>query len=987
MQLRHVMIKKYFTLLLIFCLFLVIGFEARSQLEVLPNTKWKTLKTNHFEIIFNAEQQEVADLYANKLEKAFIELQKYFRSMPENTIVVINDKTDATNGYATRIPYPHIMVFPVLPGSEEGLAETGDWAFELLTHEFAHILNFEPANGIMEPLRYTFGSIVAPNILLPQWWKEGLSVEIETRIGNHGRLRSAYQDAIIRAMVEDQSFFNFDIAQANESLPSWPEGMRPYLFGSLLWSQIIADHGTQVISELNERHGGRLPFLIAEPARDNIDGTYEQKYKTMQEETAARAQEQLRLLDVLSTTPVVLPSNGFTSVTGPAISMDGRHMALVTEDEANSRAIKIISKENLAQSFMDASVSETATKFNEALIGIAPNDAPPSGSIQRISWYPKSQKIVYDKVDFVNRIERFSDLYSFDLNSKKTEVLTKGLRAREPAVSPNENFIVFVQLEASKTHLALLDIGQSGQKVKKIFSPNLQERISYPIFWDDNTILFSLRKVDGDECLYQIRLDTQTVSLLFPEHKHVRFAKKTSEGLIFNSTLNGVPNLYLADLDLKSSRPITHARTAFFTGDIDPIRKEIFATYMTSRGPRVGTVLQSDWKNIPTTLPKINALFSDRYPPQNTASNLHATSEQTTDNFQIEDYSPKDYLWPQYWIPLISGSSSETGLILQARTSGFDPLKKHSYSIVGSWDTGLNKVSFEGSYLNQTTSLPTGLTLFRRSSYLGTFSNDFTDSGVNLTFLPDVFEYSKNASLQVGFQHIDRNLLGTSLKRSGPFTLFSFSELSQSGMQISPESGKSYYLGASHYIEQSNSSSHTQLLAGGSIFLSKKLPKHHTLLLKSNVFYTPQKISSLLGVSTESLVFVSDNPLPEYILRGYKRGQLFGRNMLAFSTEYRFPLAEVNRGSGTNPIFVKRFSGAFVADSVSTDGAFLNDERAIFETVSTRHFFSSLGTELKLEATLGYIIPIKMIFGYYFAFNAPRGPEGVLGTTFQIPGF
>ena len=45
--------------------------------------------------------------------------------------------------------------------------------------------------------------------------------------------------ALMRAMVNDGTFDSFNIAQANEVLPSWPEGMRPYLFGSLMWSQML----------------------------------------------------------------------------------------------------------------------------------------------------------------------------------------------------------------------------------------------------------------------------------------------------------------------------------------------------------------------------------------------------------------------------------------------------------------------------------------------------------------------------------------------------------------------------------------------------------------------------------------------------------------------------------------------------------------------------------------------------------------------------
>jgi len=231
---------KYFAYSLSF-IFLTAFLPAQAEWVVQPSIEWKTLNTDHFEVIYNAEQQELALLYADRLEKAYEILHKTFSTMPEKTIVVINDKTDLTNGYATRVPYPHIMTYPVLPGPEDSLADTGDWYFELLSHEYTHVLNFEPATGIMKPLRYVFGSIVSPGLLLPRWWKEGLAVQMETSSSNFGRLRSVYQDATLRALVKDNQLGIFALPEINEVLPTWPEGMRPYLFGSVMWSQMVAD--------------------------------------------------------------------------------------------------------------------------------------------------------------------------------------------------------------------------------------------------------------------------------------------------------------------------------------------------------------------------------------------------------------------------------------------------------------------------------------------------------------------------------------------------------------------------------------------------------------------------------------------------------------------------------------------------------------------------------------------------------------------------
>lgn len=983
---------KNFTLgLALFTALFLFPHASIAQLEVSPKIEWKTLTTPHFEIIFNAKQQDLGFLYAQKLEYAYYALHSYFHSFPEKTVVVINDKTDITNGYATRLPYPHIMAYPVLPGPEESLADTGDWAFELLAHEYTHILNFEPANGVMKPLRAIFGNIIAPNILLPQWWKEGLGVDMETRLGNHGRLRSYYQDAAIRAMVEDETFFSYDIAEVNEQIPTWPRGMRPYLFGSLMWSQMTATKGGAIAGALNERQGARVPYFIETPAHELLGQNYSSAYERMMNETVLRVQEQMKTLRESPLTPVIIPQNSFTSVTAPAISPNGKHLAVITEDDTTSRSVKIITKEADDQSFLNAKSADTIEKFNQSFEPNIQKDGPPTGSIQRVSWFPDSEKIVYDKIDYTNRYERYSDLYVYNLTTKKTIALSQGLRGREPSVSTDGNAIVYVKLEASRTHLSLLKLSPSGNPAENqseiLYSGELQDRISYPTFWDQDSILFSLRKIDGSEKLYRYTLSSKNVDLLFPEFENVRFAKKTSEGLLFTSGKSGVLNLYLASPDLKTARPVSHTSTAFLTGDIDPLRKEIFATHITSQGPKVAAILPQDWKNAPQDLPAISSLMADRYPKVSKNETVLTQAQESINQATLEDYSPYGYLWPQYWFPFISGSSSDTGLVLMAQTSGFDPLKKHSYALMGSWDTGLNRGSAEGTYLNQVTSLPFGAVVYKRSSYLGSTVNEIEDFGASASVLPDMFWVSKYTNLQVGWEYLERTTMSSFTRRAGPYMMLNHANYSMSGAQISPENGGGFYLGAYDYLPEEGYLSHSKFLVGGEIYLSKFLPKHHAVMLRTNGIYIPDdSIKPVYGASTDSIVFVPDSPLPQYILRGYSRGQIFGRNLVTVNAEYRMPLLTLYRGSGTDPLFFRRLSGAIIADGAAADGGFINEDGTA-EAINMKRTFLSAGAEARLETTIGYVLPVNLVFGYYFAFNASKGTEGSLGTTLQISGF
>jgi hypothetical protein len=159
------------------------------------------------------------------------------------------------------------------------------------------------------------------------------------------------------------------------------------------------------------------------------------------------------------------------------------------------------------------------------------------------------------------------------------------------------------------------------------------------------------------------------------------------------------------------------------------------------------------------------------------------------------------------------------------------------------------------------------------------------------------------------------------------------------------------------------------------------------MMFRAKGIYTPEKISSIYGAATDSIILIRDNPMPEYSLRGYQRGQIFGKNLINLNLEYRFPIKSIYRGSGTDPIFFKRISGAFIADGASADGAFIDPIENIIENISTNRWFWSAGFETHIETTLGYVFPISFVAGFYQAFNTYRGSESTIGTSIQISGF
>src|SRR4051812_20057161 len=120
---------KSFFLAACICLFFVeYPVISHAQRIGRANEIWKTIKTEHFDVIVNADQLDLGLYYARAAEQAYQNLSGVFSAMTEKIVIVVNDTTDISNGYATRIPYPYIMAFSVPVGDHDALSEAGDWA-------------------------------------------------------------------------------------------------------------------------------------------------------------------------------------------------------------------------------------------------------------------------------------------------------------------------------------------------------------------------------------------------------------------------------------------------------------------------------------------------------------------------------------------------------------------------------------------------------------------------------------------------------------------------------------------------------------------------------------------------------------------------------------------------------------------------------------------------------------------------------------------
>lgn len=958
--------------------------SATAFAQVNPETKWKIHRTPRFDLIFDANHQEIAKATAEHLEEIADTLSKTFSRVPEKTLLVINDYTDLTNGYATALPRNTIVIFPVLPGPLESIYEHGDWSRELILHEYTHILSFEPRRGVMRVLRSVFGNIITPNMLLPRWWLEGVAVERETAETSNGRLRSKAQQAMLRSYEADETLGETTLAQINEtSIPSWPQGARPYLFGSLMWSWMVEQKKSSVIESLHDSYAGRVPYLLDGPAYNFLETSYQGVFQQMMFDLQARLQKQLAVIRQIPTHVTQPLTTGSVETFSPAISPDGLKMVYLAKDETLRRALKILVRPSTQVRFDESqSKSQVTQRLTEDSVDASPlpsrnPDGPPTGTISRISWFPDSKKFVFDRVTEISRYQENSDLWIFDVEKGKTEPLTKAQRAREPNVSPNGQEIVFVQLGPGYTEIAKMDL--QTKQITTLVPRELLSTYSFPTFWNPQEVVFTKRHRSGTEQMLKVNVQTLAMQPVLSGFDSPRFSDNSPLGLLFTSSVSGVPNLYVADTTLKQARPITHTATAISVSTYDSFRKELYVSELTSNGYRIRILPATEMDRLSKhTLPKVTDLFADRYPitpggAPPAAVTAAAGGAPGGVTLSEEDYSPYGYLWPTYWIPSLSVSSS--GSFIGATTSGQDPVGLHAYSAAAGYDSASKETSYNLVYVNQNFKPVISATAedYRTNITLTGYRYRVQTEGLNALW--QLTPWSPDLDLLTGWQWKSKDFGTNKSYQTGPRVGFVYGNYSQSGAQISPETGWGGQLLHTSYLRDNSKTGFNETRFSYVQYFSKWLPTRHVFMAKLQGLFIEDNVGISNYESTFSFPFFANSTTPIYLMRGFRSGQFMGKTLANAIFEYRFPITTIYRGSGVTPLFFRRFHGALVADGIQMDGLAydetLNTPAYNFKTIDKWKSYWDAGVELKADITLGYHIPLTFYLGVYWPLESP----------------
>lgn len=925
---------------LVFGLSLALGWSAAFATAP-SGLQWFTLSTPHFRVHHTAPLETYARTIARSLERALPPLEKDLRwNAPAPVDIVVMNPSDSANGFAANFPNTHVELYATPFESDSVLTYYVDWADELAVHELTHIIANDSGTGFYQTLRSVFGSWVKPNGLQPIWLIEGLAVYTETKHTPGGRGRSPWLEALLHQAVKegklaDPSFTSID--RFNDGTPWWPGGSTPYLMGYTIQA-MGAGEQPNLPGNISINNAGRFPFLPNENVRDTLGKDWNDLWSQASARLAQRYSD-----SPAGPAPCFLTEAG-RATGGHALSPDG--WLYYTDEDFH---------------------------YGIYLARVRADGACGSANVERLyhKWYGGPSQVAVDetgaRVAFAQttnqRFERFfSDIHVYYPAAGRTEQITEGRRARDPAFAGD--YLLYVSQREDTSQAIVRHDLRSGAE-KDLFVSKPLERIS-GLNARGERIAFSWHNNAGREKIQLMDLDGKGLTPLVREaaqrREYERNPQLQENGDVLYAYARG------GRQEIRRANPENGESTLLATSANGLLDRPVLSLDGQSLLLQGYTLHGLNLARVPLSAkPEEEAgpaedlhefLSGEPSPPLNAAAAAPADFAPSVPYRALS--TPATSLWPQYWLP--EASVETEGFLIGASTTGNDPLEYHRYGLLLQYDSRARFPRYRIFYDNR---VETTRFHFEASQYNNYFSSAKTSnrnavySGEAVVPLGGFSSYSFGAAFQ------ERTLFSARTSSVNLFQNFRYEQAGQRPSALEPNFGSRLraYLGL--YPNSRGEDFFLDFRPEGSVFFRGFAPSHSVGISARGGFSTNKLLASNY-YQGGGLTILTDG---QYVVRGYPVDALLGQRIATLNLSYTMPLAWPFRGAGVHPIFLESFGLKFLADAGSANlvSHYENGAFRFYRPGSVLdQTLVGFGAEVLGKGTLFYHVPVTASLGLHY---------------------
>ncbi|MDH7514713.1 MAG: biopolymer transporter Tol [Bacteroidota bacterium] len=540
-----------------------------------PEFRWYTIETKHFTVSYHEGAERTARAAAKIAEEIHGPITALYGHVPDTKVhIFIKDISDYSNGAAYFFNNKiEIWASPL----DFELRGTHNWLRNVIPHEYTHIIQLQAAMkwgrrvpamtlqwfGYEEERRkdvlYGFPNLLVsypiPGVVVPPWLAEGTAQYQRPEFGYEHW--DSHRDMILRCYV------------LSDSMLSWPEmsafgktslgNESVYNAGYNLTRFIAATYGRNALPAITRALSEPFVFTV-DAAIGRVlgisgDSLYRAWRSHLREDYARRIEPVLRT----RREGRVIGAKGFGNL-HPAFSPDGSRIAyLSTKDE---------------DFFSRAGVYlyDRRTGTEEAVAG---------GVRSTLSWSPDGKKIVYGRYNTPSVYGHlFTDLYEYDVASRSERRLTHGLRASNPACSPDGKSIAFVTTKDGTMNVCLVDA--DGGNIRPLTAFANGEQVFTPAWAPDGSHLVfgyadrgrrRIARVDADGNNFREFISGVTADFRDPTYS------PDGRYLYYVSDRTGIFNVYRYESATGTVEQVTNCIGGAFMPSVDASGSVAYAMY------------------------------------------------------------------------------------------------------------------------------------------------------------------------------------------------------------------------------------------------------------------------------------------------------------------------------------------------------------------------------------------------------------------------
>ncbi|MTI59661.1 MAG: hypothetical protein FH762_06670 [Firmicutes bacterium] len=248
-------------ILLTFLLLLFMTISVSSVGLAISISDWKIYETDDFIVFYPQGYEEQAKETLYYLSKYKSKVDTLTGNDNEiKTRVVIQDSGLLTDGEADPISVK-ISIFTCNPELFSNMISYDSWLRLVSVHEYTHISQMTNNSGTASSLTKIFGNYFSPNVHIPMWMMEGITVYSESQVSPYeGRLNAGYFDTLIASKAAANKLPS--ILQANYYHNHFPLGQY-YLYGGEFFKYLAASYGEEKIAQFFNEYSSYYwaPFI------------------------------------------------------------------------------------------------------------------------------------------------------------------------------------------------------------------------------------------------------------------------------------------------------------------------------------------------------------------------------------------------------------------------------------------------------------------------------------------------------------------------------------------------------------------------------------------------------------------------------------------------------------------------------------------------------------------------------------------------------